>query len=424
LSVTTLNISRRFVCSKNLTLRLAACDQAARGAAATGAAIFLAFFLAGCWPEAVALPPVQPPTRDSSVIEVSADQLHQLTVVKAEPYSFRLQKQAIGQIAFNEDASTVVATPFSGRVTRVLAKIGDEVVRGDPLFEIDSPEVVQAQTDLIAALHGRDKAESALTIAQRQLDRNNRLLVNKAISQRDADVASNDLASAQSDFKTAEGTLTATRNRLRVIIGRTQEEVDRVERERVVNPLITINAPIDGTVIARKVGPGQYVRSDAGESLYAIANLSTMWLKANVPEVDIPLVRVGHAIEVKVNALPNRVFDAHIIAIGAASDASTRRVAVRSELPNVDRALKSEMFATFKIAIGDGEPSPSVPVDAVIREGDDSFVWVEQKPMQFKRRKVDVGLEQDRRLQVVNGLSENDWVVSRGVIFVENEWRQ
>jgi membrane fusion protein, heavy metal efflux system len=372
----------------------------------------------------VALPPAQPPVKDSSIVEVSADQLHQLTVVKAEPYSFRLQKQAIGQIAFNEDASTVVITPFSGRVTRVLAKLGDQVKRDDPLFEIDSPEVVQAQTDLIAALHAVDKAQSNLKIAQRQLDRNNRLIVNKAISQRDADVAGNDMASAESDFKTAQGTLIAARNKLRVIIGRSQEEVDRVERERVVNPLITINSPIDGTIIARKVGPGQYVRSDLGDQLYGIADLSTMWLKANVAEVDSPLVRVGQAIQVSVNALPNRVFDARIIAIGAASDASTRRVMVRSEVPNPDRVLKSEMFATFKIAIGDGEPAPSVPVEAVIRQNDDAFVWVEEKPMHFKRRKIEVGLEQNGRLQVVSGLAANESVVSRGVIYVENEWKQ
>jgi cobalt-zinc-cadmium efflux system membrane fusion protein len=392
--------------------------------AATCGAVLLGFFLAGCWPEAVALPPAQPPVKDSSIVEVSADQLHQLTVVKAEPYSFRLQKQAIGQIAFNEDASTIVITPFSGRVTRVLAKLGDEVKRDDPLFEIDSPEVVQAQTDLIAALHAVDKAQSNLNIAQRQLDRNNRLIVNKAISQRDADVAGNDMASAESDFKTAQGTLTAARNKLRVIIGRSQEEVDRVERERVVNPLITINSPIDGTIVARKVGPGQYVRSDLGDQLYGIADLSTMWLKANVAEVDSPLVRVGQAIQVSVNALPNRVFDARIIAIGATSDASTRRVMVRSEVPNPDRVLKSEMFATFKIAIGDGEPAPSVPVDAVIRQNDDAFVWVEDKPMHFKRRKIEVGLEQNGRLQVVSGLAANESVVSRGVIYVENEWKQ
>lgn len=396
----------------------------ARKAAAICGAAVLALFLGGCWPEAAALPPANPPTKDTSIVEVSADQLHQLSVVKAEPYSFQLQKQAIGQIAFNEDASTVVITPFSGRVTRVLAKIGDEVKRGDPLFEIDSPEVVQAQTDLIAALHAVDKAQSNLTISQRQLERNNRLIVNKAISQRDADVASNDMASAESDFKTAQGTLTAARNRLRVIIGRSQEEVDRVERERVVNPLITIDSPIDGTIIARKVGPGQYVRSDLGDQLYAIADLSTMWLKANVAEVDSPLVRAGQAIQVKVNALPNREFDARIIAIGAASDAATRRVMVRSEVPNPDRVLKSEMFATFKIAVGDGEPSPSIPVDAVIREGDDSFVWVEQNPMHFKRRKIELGIQQDSRLQVVSGLSPNERVVSRGVIYVENEWKQ
>ena len=335
-------------------------------------------------------------------------------MVKAEPYSFRLHKQAIGQIAFNEDASTVVITPFSGRVTRVLAKLGDEVKRGDPLFEIDSPEVVQAQTDLIAALHAIDKAQSNLNMAQRQLDRNNRLIVNKAISQRDADVAGNDMASAESDFKTAQGTLTAARNKLRVIArtlaGRGRS---RVERERrAVHPLITINSPIDGTIIARKVGPGQYVRSDLGDQLYGIADLSTMWLKANVAEIDSPLVRIGQAIQVRVNALPNRVFDARIIAIGAASDAATRRVMVRSEVPNPDRVLKSEMFATFKIAIGDGEPAPSVPVDAVIREGDDAFVWVEVSRCTLNAAEIEVGgLEQNGRLQVVSSLAATRSVV-------------
>jgi cobalt-zinc-cadmium efflux system membrane fusion protein len=83
-----------------------------------------------------------------------------------------------------------------------------------------------------------------------------------------------------------------------------------------------------------------------------------MWLKANVPEFDSPLVQVGQEIEVKVAALPDRVFKARITAVGASSDAATRRVMVRSEIPNPDRALKSEMFASFKISIGDGEPTP------------------------------------------------------------------
>ena len=394
------------------------------GVARICAALALGILLGGCWPDASAVTPAQPPAKDPNIIRVSADQIHQLNIMQVELYPFRLHKPAIGQIAFNEDASTIVQTPFSGRVTRVLAKIGDDVKRGDPLFEIDSPEVVQAQTDLIAALHGLEKARSQLNAAQRQAERASRLIKDKAISQREVDQAVNDEAAAESDFRTAEGTLTFARNRLRVIIGRDQEEVDRLERTRVINPLITINSPIDGTVIARKVGPGQYVRADIADMLYSIADLSTMWLKANVPEIDIPLIRVGQEIEVRVTAVPDRVFAAQVIAIGAASDASTRRVVVRSEIPNPDRALKSEMFASFKIAIGEGRPMPSVPSDAVIWEGEQAVVWTEREPMLFERRVVKAGLEQDGRLEIRDGLKAGERVITRGAIFVQNEWQQ
>jgi len=389
----------------------------------TSLAALLAFMLAafqiGC--HASAQPALERPSNDADIVRVRPDQMRQLSIVKVIPHPFRLQKQAIGQIAFNEDASTVVLTPFSGRVTRVIGKLGNDVKRGDPLFEIDSPEVVQAQTDLIAAFQGLQKARSQLALAKRVLDRLTTLFAGHAVSQREVDQAQNEYAAAEFDLRTAEGTLTSARNRLRVIIGRDQAEVERVERERVVNPLITINAEIDGTIIGRKVGPGQFVRSDAGEALYTIADLSTMWLKANVPEFDSPLIRVGQEIEVRVPALPGRVFRARITAVGASSDAATRRVMVRSELPNPDRALKSEMFASFKISIGDNDRTLSVPVEAVIWQGDVGIVWVEREPLVFERRRVKVGLEQDGRLQINDGLEANELVVGRGAIYVENE---
>ena len=149
-----------------------------------------------------------------------------------------------------------------------------------------------------------------------------------------------------------------------------------------------------------------------------------MWLKANVPEVDIPLVRVGQELEVRVTAFPNRVFKARVTAIGAASDAATRRVVVRSEIPNPDGALRAEMFASFKIATGEGESAPAIPVDAVIWAGDQAVAWVEREPMQFERRKLKVGMEQDGRLQVRDGLKLGELIVARGAIFVDNEWRQ
>jgi cobalt-zinc-cadmium efflux system membrane fusion protein len=365
----------------------------------------------------------QTASQKGNTVRITADQMHQLEIAKVEATVFRAEKQAIGQIAFNEDASTLVLTPFSGRVTRLIAKIGDAVKRGDPLFEIDSPEVVQAQTDLIAAVQGRDKSKSQLALAKRTFDRQTGLFAAKATSQRELEQANTDQTAAESDVRTAEGVLNAARNRLRVL-GRSDLEVARLENERLINPLIAITSPLDGTVIARKVGPGQYVRSDSGEPLYSIADLSMMWLKANVPENDIAFVRTGQEIEVRVLAVPDRVFKARIGAIGAASDATTRRVVVRSEIANPDGALKSEMFATFKIVTGNGAPEAAVPVEAVIRDGDLAFVWVERGPTLLERRKVKLGIEQNGRLQIREGLQPGERVVVRGAIFVDNEWRQ
>jgi membrane fusion protein, heavy metal efflux system len=361
---------------------------------------------------------------DDATVRVTSDQTRHLAVAPAELSPLKSYKIAIGQIAFNEDSSTIVLSPFSGRVTRLLAKVGDDVRRGEPLFEIDSPEVVQAQTDLLAAVQAVEKAKSQLALTKRVFERQTGLLADKATAQREVDQAKTDHEAAQSDLTTAQGSLTAARNRLRVIIGRDSAEIERVERERIINPLITVNAPIDGTVISRKIGPGQYVRSDAGDPLFGIADMSTMWLKAFVPETEISYVHVGQEIEVKVTALRDQVFRARIIAIGAASDQQTRRVVVRSELPNPDRVLRAEMFATFRIAIDDSPAAPMVPSEAVIRAGEYASVWVQREPYVFQRRQVKLGVEQQGRVQIRQGVDAGEFVVGRGAIFLDNETQQ
>jgi membrane fusion protein, heavy metal efflux system len=361
--------------------------------------------------------------KKSDIVRVTNDQMHQLGIVKVELYPFRVQKLAIGQIAYNEDTSTAVLTPFPGRVTRLIAKIGDTVNRGDPLFEIDSPEVVQPQNDFIAAFSAMNKARSQLDLARIVEKRLKDLYEGKAAALKEYQQAQGQLVGAQNDMRSAEMSLEAARARLR-IVGFTDAEVAALKEKGTVRRATPIPAPIDGTVIARKVGPGQYVRNDTGEALYVIADLSTMWLKAQVPEKEISSIRVGQDVEVKVSALPDRVLRARVTAINAATDATTRRVIVRSEIPNPEGALKSEMFASFKIATGDDEPSPSVPVQAVIREGDHAVVWVEEEPMLFRRRKVTLGIEQEGRMQIREGLKAGELVAGRGAIFVDNEWRQ
>jgi cobalt-zinc-cadmium efflux system membrane fusion protein len=357
-------------------------------------------------------------------VSVTPEQMNEIGVVDVAARSFAVQKLAIGQIAFNEDESTAVLTPFSGRVTKLFAKPGDDVKRGDPLFEIDSPEVLQAHTDFITAVQASAKSKSQLALAQRAIDRQTSLFADHATSERELEQARSDFAAAQTDTKTTESILAGARNRLRVLMGRSEADVEKVEREGLIDSRVTIKSPIDGTIISRKIGPGQYVRADSGEVLFNVSDLSTMWLKAEVPETDIPLIRVGQEVEVKVTALPDHTFKAQITAIGAASDAATRRVVVRSELPNPDRLLKAEMFASFKITTSEGKPTPAVPVDAIIWDGDVATLWVETSPKLFRRRIVQVATQQNGLVEISDGVKEGEKVIARGAIFVDNEWRQ
>ena len=362
-------------------------------------------------------------TKGPDFVRVVADQMHQLEVVKVAPYAFPDQRSAIGQIAFNEDASTIVLTPFSGRVIRLIAKVGDQVKRGDPLLEIDSPEQVPPQNEFIAAQTARNKARSQLGLAQIAEKRARDLYEGKAVPFKDLQAAEAQLAAAESDVRSADSAFDAVRIRLR-ILGRTDAEISELEQRGTISRVTPINAPIDGTVISRKVGPGQYVKADSGEALYVIADLSTMWLKAQIFEQDIAFVRVGQEIEAKVAAAPNRIFKARIANISSASDTNTRRVMVRSEIGNPDGVLKSEMFASFKIGTAEPSTTPAVPTHAVIREGDVATVWVEPEPLLFKRRVVEIGIQQNGLTQIRSGLAVGELVVGRGAIFVDNEWRQ
>jgi len=387
----------------------------------TRACVLIAALQVGGWFGAASDLPAQ--TKNGDVIRVTADQMRQLRVVTVEMHPFRSEKIAIGQISYNEDASTIVLAPFSGRVTRLIAKPGDYIKHGAPLLEIDSPDVVQPQNDLIAAMTALNKARSQLELAQIGETRHRNLYEGKAGPLKEWQHAEAKLLGAQNDMRSAETALEAARNRLR-IFGLTDEEISGLERTGAIRRSIPIFSPIEGTVVARKVGPGQFVRNDPSDQLYTIADLSTMWLKAYVPENDIPLVRPGQDVEVKVMAIPDRVFKARITTIGAMFDATTRRMMVRSEVPNPGGVLKAEMFASFKIATSDPAPTAAVPTEAVVRDSQHATVWVQEAPMVFHRRVAQTGMEQDGRIQIRDGLKPGELAVARGAIFLDNEWRQ
>lgn len=363
------------------------------------------------------------PMKGIDFVRVVPDQMHQLKVVRVETVLFRIEKSAVGRLAFNEEASTNVLTPFSGRVMRVIGKIGDQVKKGDVLLELDSPEQLQPQNELIAAQAAKNKAVTQLSLAHTIEKRARDLFEAKAAALKDLQQAEAQLAGAENDLRSADATLNAARARLR-IVGRSDTEISELEISGTLSRLTRITTPIDGTIISRKVGPGQHVKADSGDALYTIADLSTMWLKAHIFEQDIAVVRIGQEVEAKVAALPHRIFKTRIAAIESASDLSTRRVVVRSEIANPDGLLKSEMFASVNIQTDDKQSTPAVPTESVIREGDVATVWVKTEPTMFKRRVVEIGNQQNGFTQIRRGLEVGELVVGLGAIFVDNEWRQ
>lgn len=356
-------------------------------------------------------------------VQVTIEQMRQIGVFPVESYAFHPRKIAIGQITYNEDVSTVVLSPFAGRVTRLIAKMGDKVAIGDPLLEIDSLDVLPPQNDYVAALGVVNKARSQYELAKIAESRHKGLFEAKAGALKEWQQAQTQLVAAENDMRSAETALEAARRRLR-IIGRTDEEIAALAARGMTSRATVIRAPISGTVIARKVSIGQYVRAESAEPLYAISDLSTMWLRALVPENDLGGVRIGDELEGSVSGLSDRMYKARVRVIGALSDVTTHRVEVRSEIANPDGALKSEMFASITIETGEGHFAPAIPVEAVIREANLDVVWVEKEPLVFQRRQVTLGVEQDGRFEIREGLKVGEMIVGSGAIFLEYEWQQ
>ena len=359
------------------------------------------------------------PVPGSDSVIVGREQLRQITAQPVVRRRFRTEKFAIGQIAFNEDVTTPVFSPFTGRVVKLLTKLGDDVAAGNPLFEIDTPDVVQGQSDLINAAAALAKSKTQVELTQRAFNRQRDLFKAKAVAEKDFEQAQSDLRQAESDVRANEGVVIAARNKLR-IVGKSEEAVDKVEKERSIDPIMRVNAPISGTITTRKVGPGQYVRVDNTDPLFSISDLSSMWLRANVAEADIPFVKVGQDVEVKVLAYPDETFTAKVTYIAASVDPTTHRVAVRSEIQNDKRLLKPEMFANFKIITNNGSESPSVPAGAVIRESDASYVWLAKSETEFERRAVKLGIESEGVIQILSDLPAAPRVVTNGAVFLDN----
>jgi cobalt-zinc-cadmium efflux system membrane fusion protein len=319
---------------------------------------------------------------------------------------FPVEKTAIGSIDFNQDMTVQVFTPYSGRIVQLTAQLGDEVQKGQVLFTIDSPDLVQASSTLISAA-------SVLDLTSRNLVRAKTLYDTRAWSQQQYE-------QAVSDQQTAEGNLRAARDAVR-IFGKTDAEMDRMIKERKVDPILVVYSPVPGRVAARNAAPGLYVQPGNPPAPYAVADVATMWLLANVPESDAPAYRVGQPLKVKVPAYPDHVFEGRVNTIGLTVDPNTRRVLVRSVIKDPRHELWAGMFANFVIQVGDPMRSLAVPLNGVVREGDGTMtVWVTTDRRRFTKRTVKIGIQYDGYHQILDGLQPGEIVATESALFMNN----
>jgi membrane fusion protein, heavy metal efflux system len=337
--------------------------------------------------------------------------------------AFRPERVTEGNIAIDDDLTTPVFSQHSGHVIRLIAKLGDVVEQGAPLFEIQASEFVQAQNDLITALANLQAARSQLTMAQTTEKRTHELYLAQGGALKDWQQAQTDLIIAQNTVRSDDIALAAARNRLR-ILGKSDKEIATLEAQptQKIDPMAIVSAPIGGTITQRQIGLGQYINSTAAGAsspVYTIGDLSTVWLVANVREADAPLMHVGDPVEVRVLAYPDRVFKAKISWIGASIDPNTRRLSVRADVENPDGALKPGMFASFSIITGNTQTAPAVPQSAIVYEGDATRVWVAGADGTIAARSIHIGQISNGMVEILDGLSQGEKVVTSGALFID-----
>jgi cobalt-zinc-cadmium efflux system membrane fusion protein len=371
--------------------------------------------------------PPNPPLSASNV-EVSSQARRFYRPTEAEWASLvieTVQKRAVwpeqfteGKISIDEDRATPIFSPYSGRVTKLLAKPGDFVERGQPLFVVETNDTVQTLSDFMSAVAAVNKARSALSLAQTVEKRNRDLYEGKAVPLKDLQQAQADLTTAQNDFRTSETVLEAARSRLR-ILGRTDAEISAFEQTGKITSETPIYAPISGTVVQRKIGPGQFVGSGSSDPVFVIGDLSTVWLVAYVREADASKVQIGQKVGFTVLAYPDRVFDAKISHVAASLDPVTRRLMIRATVDNPGAQLKPEMFATVGIFVGEERYDPVVPREAVIYEGATARVWVVGDDKTIEARQVKPGIIAGGGLQILEGLQPGERIVAKGSLFID-----
>lgn len=306
----------------------------------------------------------------------------------------RREMQIPGRLVWDEDRTVRVFTPFAGRVTRLIANVGDKVSAGQPLAELLSPDFGQAQADV-------RKAAADLATKSAQLARLRDLAAAGIAAVKDLQQAEADQQSAEAEYQRATA------------------RVSTFGGGRDVDQRFVLKSPIPGVVVEKNLNPGQELRPDQpGSPLFVVTDPTRLWVQLDANEADLAGLKVGTAMLLMTSHYPDDSFAAELRQIADFIDPVTRSMKLRGSVANPDRRLKAEMFVTAKFDLPNAD-TPSVADKAVLLDGIRRYVFVKTGAGEFTRRGVRVGPASGDAVPVLSGLKEGDEVVVAGALYLQ-----
>lgn len=331
------------------------------------------------------------------------------TEVAEEPMAAPLE--VTGQVKVNEDSTVRVGSLFSGRILEVPVKVGDRVQNGQTLARLHTHEVHEAQAEYAKAKAELDQRKTQAEYAKSLLERAERLYQAKAISL-------NELEKVRVEYKAAGQEIARAEAELQRAIGH-REHLGLPDKLDYDQPVI-VRAPASGILMKREITPGASV--SPGDNLFLISDLSSVWVIAEVPEKNLSLLKLGAPARIKVAAYPEASFTGRIARIGEMLNPETRTVEVRCLVDNRYGKLKLEMFATISLAIGDKRTALMVNQAALQEMDEQTVVFIARADNQFEKRAIKTGRKQGDLVEVVEGLSRGERVVTEGSFQIKSEF--
>ncbi len=326
---------------------------------------------------------------DSESMSAETENMISLTnskIVSANVYTVKVKRENINKIIssysyldFAEPNRKQITARFNGRIERLFVdKTGDYVKKNQPLFEVYSPDLVQAQNDYLIALRSSMNGSTSME---------NKSLLNSA------------------------------RKKLE-LFGITDEQIENLGRNKEIKLTIAYYSPFSGTVIEKKIQEGNYINE--GNVLYDIAELSTLWNIAEIYENDLQFIKVGDKVKLRLDSYPNETFEGKVNLIYPVVNSQTRTVKIRSAFSNSQGKLKPQMYGetSFEKNLG---ASLTVPENAVLLTGKRNIVWIKSGEGMYELREVKLGVKYNGMYQILSGLNEGEEVAATGAYLIDSE---